>query len=51
MVEETLLQQIKVVNKGQDFVVWISNFSAVTVHVGKKWILVCDILVQLSSHR
>lgn len=34
--EETLLQQIKIVNKGQDFVIWISNYSALSVHIGKE---------------
>lgn len=35
MLEETLLQQVKIVNKGQLFVIWISNFSALKVRVGK----------------
>lgn len=54
--EETLLQQIKIVNKGQDFVIWISNYSAVTVRIGKEdrvmfKINVCLQLVSLLFHR
>jgi len=42
-VQSSLLNQVRIVAKGQPIVAWISKFSSVTFITGKSLVL-CDIL-------